>query len=398
MMIRTQLPGAGSGVPVVSVIRPDGSQLRDLGEGYSAAWSPDSSQIAFMVNGALQAYDVADGTVSTLHERIPGGALIWVADDLIVIGSEAGLYVVDLRTDELTELAADLSLWPVPPVLSPDGQWLAFTASEGDSTDVYLASLAGGGVIRLTTNGVSSSPAWQPITPPASPRRQPLDYPPLTDYGARASVLVDTLTVHDFAGPVFAVVTELEAGTEVFLASGPLSNAGQDWYEVYFSGLPEDSDQFGDFTTGWVATGPTGETPDSVRFGPLTCPDVLTADLVGGMTNFARLQCLGTDPIEVSGNLYGCTDGGEPNGSGCLNLRNSETAPYSLWLYFASDFDTTGLEAWSSIVRVVGHVDDSSSADCARGLDAATDIERAWAVLECRGHFVLTDFEVIGQQ
>ena len=239
MLVR--VPMAPPDTSVVSVMRPDGSQLRDLGEGYSATWSPDSSQIAFMVNGELRAYDVADGGASMLNERIPGGTLTWVSDNRIVIGSEAGLYAVDLAAG-VVELAVGLPIRSTP-VLSPDGKWLAFAAAEGDSTDVYLAPLAGGGVVQVTTDGVSDSPAWQPLPTEVEPSPSPSG----PDLGY-AAVTADQLRVRTEPRTDAPQVGTLERNSVVSLLEGPTTADGFAWYRVRYGDL-----------TGWSAAGDGSE-------------------------------------------------------------------------------------------------------------------------------------------
>jgi hypothetical protein len=256
--------------------------------------------------------------------------------------------------------------------------------------------------------GLCPAPSEIGASPTSTPllQRPPLSYPPLTDAGSRATVIVDRLRVHDLASCTdFEVVAELGEGTEVLLADGPLANEGLDWYWVYFSWLPADPPYFADITFGWVAAGPTGQRPTSISIEPPRCPDTVTANVVGAMSSLARLQCLGTGPHEVTGVIQGCTDyfvTGEPEWlfTECLNLFNPDGTPSNLFIFFPPDLDTAGLDQ-GDVVRVVGHVDDLAASECRVAADVPTT-EPAWRerelVLRCRSAFVVSEIEVTGYQ
>jgi hypothetical protein len=242
----------------------------------------------------------------------------------------------------------------------------------------------------------SASPA-----PSGIPARPPLSYPPLTDSGSRATVIVDRLEVLDF--PVnSAFVTELGEGTQVLLTEGPLSVEGLDWYEVSFSWLPSDPGYFADVTFGWVAAGPTGQPATSISIEPPRCPDSVTANVVGGMSGLARLQCLGTGPHEVTGVIHGCTDyyvGGEPAWlfTECLNLLNLDGTFSNLFIFFPPGIDSAGY-AEGDVVRVAGHVDDPAASECrvSNPDPAMAAVEPALQILGCRSAFVVSEIEVTG--
>lgn len=268
---------------------------------------------------------------------------------------------------------------------------------------VVVAGCANG--ITVPTPSIAGSPeASATSAPSAIPARPPLSYPPLTDTGSRATVIVDRIEVLDF--PVDSVVvTELGQGTEVLLTQGPLANDGLDWYEVFFSWLPVDPPNFADVTFGWIAAGPTGQPPTSISIEPSRCPDTVTATVIGGMSSLARLQCLGSGPHEVTGIMHGCTDyyvSGEPAWlfTECLNLFNPDGTETKLTLFFPPALGSAGLKD-GDVVRVVGHVDDPAAVECRLAPDPlASAVSQASASLvqqQCRSHFVVSEIEVTGQ-
>jgi len=280
---------------------------------------------------------------------------------------------------------------------------------------LVLVTLVSTGCASGTTTSTSPTPsiiasaeASSTAAQSAIPARAPLSYPPLTDSGSRATVIVDHLQVLDRLAVVeyplnLETVAHLGRGTEILLTDGPLPNQGLDWYLVYFSRLPTDPPFFTDVTYGWVAGGPTGETPTSMSIEPPRCPDTVTADVIGGMSRLARLSCLGTGPHEVTGVIHGCTDYyvyGQPAWlfTECLNLFNLDGIPTNLFLYFPPAIDTTKFDAGGDVVRVVGHVDDPLASECqpANPYPPIKSFEQASLVEQCRVAFVVSEIEVTG--
>jgi Tol biopolymer transport system component len=158
----------GSGVPYVTVVRPDGTDERVLGPGWNATWSPEGQRIASAWTGdegtLVSAMDVATGETEPLFE-VEGSilAMAWLPGDVLAIvdgGTDGGnLYAVDLADLTVRSLTSGITLAPGSELaVSPDGQWLAFGAA---GTDIYLASVEGGWR-QLTDRGDTSMPAWAP--------------------------------------------------------------------------------------------------------------------------------------------------------------------------------------------------------------------------------------------
>lgn len=274
---------------------------------------------------------------------------------------------------------------------------------------VTLVVAACASATTTPTPSVAPSPqASETAAASAIPIRPPLSYPPLTDSGPSATVIVDRLEVVDFLAvidfprnfnPQSAV--DLGRGSEVLLTYGPLSAHGRDWYEVYFRWLPADLPYFTDVTFGWVSAGPAGQLPTNISIRPSRCPDAVTATVVGSMSSLARLQCLGKGPHEVAGVIHGCADPPIPGNPAwlfeeCLNLVNPDGTPSNLFIFFPPGLDRARL-AEGDVVRAVGHVDDPDALTCRPADPPVSEAERAELVLDCRTAFVLSEIEVIGQ-
>ncbi|GIG55964.1 translocation protein TolB [Longispora fulva] len=93
--------------------------------------------------------------ISTAMAR-PGGADPRPAaerDGEIWYGPDTSTAPVRLTDDDLPQRH---------PVLSPDGQWVAYGQTTGAATDLWVLNVHGGPARRLTTDGVSGWPTWNP--------------------------------------------------------------------------------------------------------------------------------------------------------------------------------------------------------------------------------------------
>jgi Tol biopolymer transport system component len=161
----------GSGVPYVTVVRPDGSDERVLGPGWSATWSPDGSRIASAwtvdEGTTVSAVDVSTGATEPLFQ-VEGSilAMAWLPGDVMVIvdgGSDGGnLHAVDLADGSARSLTSAITFAPSSELaVSPDSRWFAFGATGPGGPGIYLASVDGGWR-QLTDRGTASMPAWAP--------------------------------------------------------------------------------------------------------------------------------------------------------------------------------------------------------------------------------------------
>lgn len=84
-----------------------------------------------------------------------------IARDRVCFVAEDDLWVVDAgggTASRLTVSVADIAR----PALSPDGEWIAFTAQEFGDKDVYRIAATGGPATRLTYMGVDAVLGWTP--------------------------------------------------------------------------------------------------------------------------------------------------------------------------------------------------------------------------------------------
>ncbi len=72
----------------------------------------------------------------------------------ILFSYESDLWKVDINGGNATRLTA-MQGAETRPRVSPDGQWLAFSATEGGNSDVYVMPLNGGPIRQLTFHSAS---------------------------------------------------------------------------------------------------------------------------------------------------------------------------------------------------------------------------------------------------
>lgn len=161
-----------SGAPAIVVIDADGTDTRALGLGRTAAWSPDGARVASTwwdeARTIVSADDLTTGTRTPLLtiDR-PILALRWLPGDGLALVAEGAwkgwgeLYVVELSSGTVRSLTP--AFLRVAPQLttSPSGQWLAFSATDGDARSLHLASRDGGWT-RLGGAAGARRPVWQP--------------------------------------------------------------------------------------------------------------------------------------------------------------------------------------------------------------------------------------------
>ncbi len=154
------------------------------------AWSPKGDRLAYVVSvgelGGAQSeiwMAEADGSNATrlfnAEDRlfIDGMSLVWSPDGGR-LAFAAWTLIVDRYTSQLFLIWSDGSgliavtdpkLLSYAPAWSPDSQWLAFMAQDGNASDIYAVRIsdafnspAGLTAVRLTTTGQEQNPKWQP--------------------------------------------------------------------------------------------------------------------------------------------------------------------------------------------------------------------------------------------
>lgn len=156
----------------IYVIDPDGTGPTRVAAGWSPAWSPDGTRIAFYRNG-IHVID-ADGSDERLLVA-NGHAPAWSPDGRRVAFERGGvdLYVVNTDGSQEALLVSGLSVSTEmginaelrSPAWSPDGQRVAFSTTEGS---ILFAHADGSGIRRLRLDGEEfhlaflSEPAWSP--------------------------------------------------------------------------------------------------------------------------------------------------------------------------------------------------------------------------------------------
>jgi Tol biopolymer transport system component len=146
------------------------------------AWSPDGSYLAFVrpggpdagyyIAGALGGGEQKVADLFVASNGILGRNLSWTPDgqhlvvaDRMGAGEPVSIFTVSVRSRERQPLVqAKAGVVVANPAISPDGEWLAFTAGpNSDSGDLYARRLRDGATLRLTRDGRQiAGIAWTP--------------------------------------------------------------------------------------------------------------------------------------------------------------------------------------------------------------------------------------------
>src|SRR5436305_3480716 len=153
--------------PWIYTVEPDGRNLRRLGPGENAAWSPDGSKLAFTPD-----HDSADVYLMGLNGsgrqrmiRAHGGAggPVWSPDGRrIAINAcirGCGIWVARPDGFGLTRLARDRRQAYGQPVWAPDSRSIAVMTADPDG--IVVLDLASGQARRITRS-LDYDPAWAP--------------------------------------------------------------------------------------------------------------------------------------------------------------------------------------------------------------------------------------------
>ncbi len=126
---------------------------------YTALWSPDGNQIAWIVDGRDgQSLVLADQHGKPAARRYPLGPhfytlLAWNAEKkrIAFTDNHLGLHSIDLGSGKITDIAIAARRDNVDAAFSPDGQWLAYTHEQPNfNRDLLLYEFASGKSQRIS--------------------------------------------------------------------------------------------------------------------------------------------------------------------------------------------------------------------------------------------------------
>jgi TolB protein len=179
----------------------NGSNVSRLTNGFSQdrspAWSPDGKHILFSSNPSdihsenpnydIYVMDANGSNITRLtdgpdvdHTPNPPVDLdpVWSPDGSRIVfystrlnekfEKEASIHVMDADgSNELRLTETSASVQNVSPAWSPDGRYIAFASNRDhldrpNVFDIYVMKADGSNVVRLTSSGNNSCPAWQP--------------------------------------------------------------------------------------------------------------------------------------------------------------------------------------------------------------------------------------------
>jgi Tol biopolymer transport system component len=145
---------------------------------FRVAWSPDGRELVYTApeSGAQQIYIVgADG--SSPHRvgvpSLEGHDATWSADGtmLAFLGGrydpDLGIYIMSADGTDIRAIRPGTEQWAFgfgPPVWSPVGHWLAFTARPLNASQVFVVDTDNGRPVNLSNSEgfEDSGPAWSP--------------------------------------------------------------------------------------------------------------------------------------------------------------------------------------------------------------------------------------------
>jgi len=147
--------------------------------GTAPAWSPDKEQIAFVrtiINNDEIFIINRDGSNERQLTNSPGldAGPAWAPDGKHIAfeshrgNSPGDIWVINLDTNELSNVTHNPNYRDAEPTWSPDGRTIAFQRHINDNWEICLVAASGGGDRCVTNNpGHDQFPDWSPIESPS---------------------------------------------------------------------------------------------------------------------------------------------------------------------------------------------------------------------------------------
>jgi Tol biopolymer transport system component len=146
--------------------------LHGAGSDFGYGWSSDGKSIVFNRMGTLWTMS-ADGSNARLLANLPSmQGVVWSPDGshLLTISTRvnernADIYLVSAVDGTASPVMLTPTVHEAGPLFSPDGQKIAYSRSEGGTSDVWTVSIDGSSPVNMTPNTPSSSEytaAWSP--------------------------------------------------------------------------------------------------------------------------------------------------------------------------------------------------------------------------------------------
>ncbi|MCI0555723.1 MAG: DPP IV N-terminal domain-containing protein, partial [Anaerolineae bacterium] len=160
----------------IYAMHEDGNDVTNLiDNAFSPAWSPDGTRIVFESSHGgkmdmqmldLKKNDIVNLALTMSHnflypEWSPDGKRIAFQYYLDSLNSD--IYVLNTDGGQLTNLTMESGSGDVTPVWSPDGKKIAFVTNRNAAYDIYVMDADGSNLTNLTTNNEDANyPAWSP--------------------------------------------------------------------------------------------------------------------------------------------------------------------------------------------------------------------------------------------
>ena len=223
----------------IFVMRPDGSGIRELplpdGIVEAPTWAPGSDQLAFVHDGALWVAAVDGSNAHQLTSSSP--AVLWPAwspDGREIAytafdGEQTDILALDLETDYTRTIATGNA---VQPAWSPDGRFVAFRKLVGSVGQVHVVGRDGTGQRQLVSSDAwDSMPRWSPDGRAlVFDRDQDGHDPPSCFIGVRGTTPVsECLPSSDGPAPSNLWIVGVDGSGARRLTSGDAVDVGASW-------------------------------------------------------------------------------------------------------------------------------------------------------------------------